>query len=66
MKEGALTKHFLALITAQNGDVYEDIFFRPASRGKAFAFMFTVKRQIQSTNKFKTLKVVGWTEPKLQ
>jgi Ca2+/Na+ antiporter len=62
--DGVLTTHFFAIITAQNGDVLEDIFIRPASSGNGFAFRFTVKKQDYLTKKYKTLKIVDWTEPK--
>jgi hypothetical protein len=73
LENGVLTTHFLAIISAQNGDVIQDIFFRPAAKGKAYAFRFTVKRPVPSKSvsgesnkptKYKTLKTTGWVEPK--
>lgn len=74
LEDGVLTKHFIAIITAQNGDVLEDIYFRPASHGTAFAFRFTVKQLVRlgkidspgshRTDEYKILKTVDWTEPK--
>jgi hypothetical protein len=69
LENGVLITHFLAIITAQNGDVYQDIFFRPAAKGKAFAFRFTVKKLARAASpksppKYKTLKTMDWTEPK--
>lgn len=68
VKDGVPQKHFIAIITAQNGDVYQDIYFRRALSGKGYAFMFTVKRVVRPAPKGKPdaltiVKTWGWTEP---
>ena len=67
VENGVLATHFFAIVSAQNGDVLQDIFFRPAKKGKAYAFRFTVKRAKNMPGKYPkytTLKTSGWIEPK--
>jgi hypothetical protein len=62
-QNGVLVPHYLAVISAQNGDVFQDIYFRPARIGSGFACRFTVKKATKG-GKYRTLKSVGWIEPK--
>lgn len=62
-ENGILTTHFVAIISAQNGDVIEDIFVRHSKSVNGFAWRFTVKKTT-GNGRYKTLKIVDWTEPK--
>jgi hypothetical protein len=66
------TGSYIIMISAQNGTVVEELWFRPAKIGMGWAYKFTVSRvppnrpSSRGYNIFRgksIVKIVDWTEP---